>query len=1032
LEKEKDLKVVGEANDGLEAIDRLRELSPDIVVMDINMPNLDGIEATRRILSESPDTRVVALSVHSGKRFVRDMLQAGAAGYILKESVPEEMIEGIRSVLAGDVYLSRSISNIVISEFRKLLSETGPAKDTPPEPILRTKLHRPPVSADIIPRARLIELLEQGRHRAMTLISSPAGYGKSILASQWLETCGRPGVWLSLDENDSNLRVFLTYLLAAIERVFPTVELKTKALLQAVSLPPAKVLSRYLLNDVDQANEPFILVLDDYHRIKETAVHDLLVELLRYPSPMLHLALLTRRDPALPIGPLRARDQLTEIAMEPLRFTLAETRAFLERVLRVSIDEHTVAILDAKMEGWVTGLRLAALSLGHKEDVDHVLRGLKEGSHYITDYLIREALSSLPPAMARYLMGTSILDRFCAPLCDELSLSTEEQKETEDPLSGEAFIDWLEETHLFVIPLDEQHHWFRYHHFFHKLLQSQLTKRCGAEEIATHHSRASKWFTENGLIDEAIEHGVAAADMKGATRLVGQNRQEMLNRDRWYVFEKWLRMFPDAVIQQEPELLLAQAWVHYFQNRFELIPPILDAIDSLLGDRPKEQPLYGEIYLFKGAIRYLQGNGSESLKCIEAALDRIPAAHSMIRGFAEIYFGLAGQMQGQKERVVPVLSDLLNDPSLEPPRKMRVLISLVWIYSISGDLAVASTLNQQLWDLAVDYNAAAFTSWSSYNQGLIHFHRNELDAAIHHFSQAAELGHLMLRRADVDCMTGLILAYQATQQTEKADATLENLFEYIRPFNDPALLEIAHSCKARLSLRRGEAALAAGMQSMTNTSNVGAMAIWLEIPVITQCRGLLEQGAETDFHEVEKKLQEQLRLNQAHHNTSQMIEIMVLLAMAVYRQGRLDESLDVLEQVASLAEPGGWIRPFVELGRPMAELLNRLLEKNLAVDYIGKLLVAFGDDEQVVAPGESDAQTDSAWSRKFQPLVEPLTNRELEILALLEQRLQNKEIAEKLFISTTTVKTHLQNIYQKLNVTNRRQAVEKAKKIGIL
>ena len=388
---------------------------------------------------------------------------------------------------------------------------------------------------------------------------------------------------------------------------------------------------------------------------------------------------------------------------------------------------------------------------------------------------------------------------------------------------------------------------------------------------------------------------------------------------------------------------MAQAWVHYFQNRFELIPPILDAIDSLLG--------------FKGAISYLQGNGSDSLKCIEAALDRIPVAHTMIRGFAEIYFGLAGQMQGQKERVVPVLSDLLNDPSLEPPRKMRVLMSLVWIYSISGDLAVASTLNQQLWDLAVDYNAAAFTSWSSYNQGLIHFHRNELDAAIHHFSQAAELGHLMLRRADVDCMTGLILAYQATQQTEKADAILEHLFEYIRPFNDPALLEIAQSCKARLSLRRGEAALAAGMQSMTNTSNVGAMAIWLEIPVITQCRVQLEQGAETDFHEVEKKLQEQLRLNQAHHNTSQMIEIMVLLAMAVYRQGRLDGSLDVLEQVVSLAEPGGWVRPFVELGRPMAELLNRLLEKNLAVDYIGKLLVAFGVDEQVVAPdGPAPAQ----------------------------------------------------------------------------
>jgi DNA-binding NarL/FixJ family response regulator len=237
LEKEKDLEVVGEAGDGLEAIERLRELSPDIVVMDIAMPNLDGIETTRQILSESPDTRVVALSVHSGKRFVRDMLQTGAAGYILKESVPEEMIHGIRTVLSGDVYLSSAISSIVVSEYKKLLSKAGPEEDTSLEPILRTKLHPPPVSADIIPRFRLIELLEQGRQRPMTLISAPAGCGKSVLASQWLETCGCPGAWLSLDENDNDLRVFLTYLIESMQNAFPGVVLKTRTLLMAANLP---------------------------------------------------------------------------------------------------------------------------------------------------------------------------------------------------------------------------------------------------------------------------------------------------------------------------------------------------------------------------------------------------------------------------------------------------------------------------------------------------------------------------------------------------------------------------------------------------------------------------------------------------------------------------------------------------------------------------------------------------------------------------------------------------------------------------
>lgn len=529
LEKEKDLKVVGEAGDGREAIDRLRELAPDIVVMDITMPNLDGIEATRQILSGFPDSKVVALSVHSGKQFVSGMFQAGAVGYILKESVPEEMIEGIRNVLAGNMYLSRSVSGIVASEYKKLLSNADHPSEVSSEPILRTKLHRPPVSADIIPRARLIELLEQGRNRAMTLISAPAGYGKSILASQWLETCQCPGAWVSLDENDNDLRLFLTYLLEAIQNVLPTTNLKSKTLLQSRILPPAKALSLYLLNDLEQVEEPFILVLDDYHHIKEIAVHNLLVELLRYPSPMLHLAVLTRRDPALHISALRARDQLTEIAVEHLRFTLAETQAFLERFLHVPIDENIAFVMGEKTEGWVTGLRLTALSVSQKGDLNNTLQGLKQGSYYVQEYLIREVLSQVSPVFSRYLMETSILDRFSTPLCDALHSLNGEQKESGDKLSGQAFIDWLEETHLFAIPLDETHTWFRYHHLFQEIFQMQLKRRCSSEEIATLHSRASECFEAEGLVDEALKHSLAAENVERAAQIVERNGRAMMN-----------------------------------------------------------------------------------------------------------------------------------------------------------------------------------------------------------------------------------------------------------------------------------------------------------------------------------------------------------------------------------------------------------------------------------------------------------------------------------------------------------------------
>ena len=523
-----------------------------------------------------------------------------------------------------------------------------------------------------------------------------------------------------------------------------------------------------------------------------------------------------------------------------------------------------------------------------------------------------------------------------------------------------------------------------------------------------------------------------AGDEISAAQLVEKNRQAILDDDTWYVLERWLSMFPDTVIQQRPELLLARAWVTYFRYRYTLIPPILDVVESLLSNASKEQPLYGEIYLFKGITCFFQGNGSLSLKYIEDALARIPATNLAIRSFAELYLGLAVQMHGQKERAVYVLSDLLHHQSLSDMRKARVMGSLICVHIISGNLTAAFNLNQQFRNISSSINSALYTAWSLYFQGLIHFCRNELDMAIHHLSQATDFAYLMLRRGTVDCLAGLSLAYQAMQQTDKAAAALEGLFEYIHSLNDPALLDIAHSCKARLSLMKAEAPFAPGVPGINKTSNAESMLFWLEVPVITQCRVLLAEGSDAGLQEAENTLQECLRLSQAQHNTFQMIGIMVLQASALQKQGRADEALAVLEAAVDLARPGGFIRPFVESGPTVEGLLKRLAAKNIAVDYIGQLLHAFREDQNGVKPGAFGTQTVGRRSTINQPLVDHLTNRELDILDLLARRLQNKEIAVKLFISPKTVKKHLDNIYGKLSVNNRRQAVEKAQIIGIL
>ena len=443
----------------------------------------------------------------------------------------------------------------------------------------------PPVPGDYVHRPRLLEYLDKRRERPLTLVSAPAGYGKSVLISCWLETSDIPNAWLSLDEHDDDLRQFLIYFLAAIQTMFPDAVSETTTLINASPLPPVSVLARSLANELDSIERNFILMLDDIHRIQEKSVHDFLTELLQYPPRPMHLVLAGRSDPSLPITSYRAKNQVSEVRLFDLRFTTDETAAYLQTVLGEQIKEDTAAILAEKTEGWITGLRLAVLAMRKHDNVVGKLLELKGTTVHVTEYLISEVMDAQPSAVRHYLLSTSILNRFSAPLCDALWVPDSERGE--GVIDGAAFIAKLQKDNLFLIALDMENRWFRYHHLFQKLLQSQLKLSCSPEEIAALHSRAGEWYAKNNFIDEAIQHKLDSGDVNGAVQLFVQNRQLMLNSNRWYVFEKWLSMFPNNVLQQQPELMLAQAWVHYFQYKHALIPPILDSVEVFIERRSK-------------------------------------------------------------------------------------------------------------------------------------------------------------------------------------------------------------------------------------------------------------------------------------------------------------------------------------------------------------------------------------------------------------------------------------------------------------
>ena len=1049
IEQETDMEVVGQACSGQEAIECLVARSPDVVVLDITLSDMNGIETTRQIAAKFPHIKVVALTTHADQRVVQEMLQAGATAYLLKDSAPEDIIHSIRTVMGGKVYLSDAITGVVVSEYVKVLSDAEesdnkPEKEAEDLTLLWTKLHRAQLTRDLIPRTKIANKIDDLRRRPFTLVSAPAGYGKSILASFWLKAWNGPWGWVSLDEDDSDLHVFMTYLLAAIQSVqgagLSEACARTQSLLQTQGPLSAEVTCRHLLNDLYEIKTPFILVLDDYHKISDPDVNELVSGLMKHPSRNMHLILLTRRDPPLPIGKLRGRDQINEFGIFQLKFTVQETILFLKQNLGLSIDEATANEIHGRLEGGAAGMHLLSDSMANRKDAKHLVEGLQGSFSSIVEYLLAEVLSRQPAEMARRMVETALTNRFCASLCNAMhgqKVGSVISGQDNDAIDGQTFIEHLKTNNLFLISLDTESRWFRYHHLFQDLLMAQVDKFYSPKEISDRHNLASEWFAEHGFINEAIRHAMAASDVARAVHLIKLHRQTMLNKDRWYIFEKWLTRIPESEIEQHPELLLARVWTCYYQNKNVAIPPILAAVEALLGNQPEEQPLYGEIYLFKAVFSFWQGDVTNSLKYIEKALERIPETQAMVRGFAEIYLGLAGHMNGRTKTVVEVLSDLLDHSSLEAPRKVRVMIALVWVHLLSADLAAASIRNRQLIDTASKNKLAPFISWGSYNQGIIHFCRNELDLAIHHFNRAAETGYLILKRTNIDCLAGLALAHQAKQQADNADQMIERLFELINSLNDPALLEIALTCKKRLLLMRGESMHERHLTGPGQGPDMQPIVFYIEIPAITDCRILMAKGSNVDLKEAEKRLASLLQLNRTHHNTFRTIELMALQSQVVYRQGRLDEALTLLDQAVQLAEPGKWVQPFIELGPSMAELLSRLNRQKGVGNYIDRILTFFSSREIAIEPEPADdpaASIDQQLSPlpPAQPLVEPLTNRELDVLNLIAQRLQTKEIAEELCISPTTVNTHLQNIYQKLQVNKRQQAVEKATELGIL
>lgn len=900
-------------------------------------------------------------------------------------------------------------------------------------PFLRTKLHRPSMPTGYIHRPQILKRLDEGRRRPLVLVSAPAGYGKTTQISCWLTTCDTPSAWLSLDEADDDPQQFLNYLLLAIQSVLPDAVPKTSALVNAATLPPLRILAASLVNELDRIEQDFILVMDDFQFIRDRLVHDLLNELLRHPPRPMHLVIIGRRDPFLPISSLRARAQVTEIRVQDLRFTVAETTSYLQQMLDKKVEGATAATWTEKTEGWVSGLRLAALSIRHRGEFGGILPELHGSASYVMEYFFHEVLSYQPSAVQHYLLSTSILNRFCAPLCKDLC--GPDLKPGKKEIDSREFIALLEQENLFIVSLDAENRWFRYHHLFQQLLQSQLARHRSPEDIATLHSRAGTWLAENNLIEEALRHALAAGDIPFAVRLVEQHRHRIMDEEQWNRMKRILSLFPDQVVETHPELLLMRAWISYQLFRYSEMAEILDRVETLISTEPSETDqwvhLRGEIDALRGTQYYFEADGQKALSFTQKALDRISPKHALALGLAGLIHCVACQMVGDRAGALEIaFGRIAKETPIKASFNTRRLFGLCFVYWVEGELSQLLQIADQNLERARKWHLPDSLQGSNYFMGITHYLLNDLTSAEKHLTHVVEQLYVGHAFADIHSCYALALIYQSQGLTEKADQMAELAADFALQSGNTHIIMTTRAFEAEMALRQGRLSKARHWAHQFNPEPFRTMT-WFFIPQLTLAKILLAGGTIENFRQAGNLLGKLYDFVLSTHNTRARIDVLALQALLYDAQGEASASMEKLTESLALAEPGGFIRNFVDLGPKMDDLLKRLREQNVAVDYVGKIIDAFRHEEPVVEDGPETYRPDKP-AVKSQPLVEALTHRELDILELLAKRLQNKEIADKLFVSPETVKTHLNNIYQKLNVSNRRKAVDKANALGIL
>jgi LuxR family maltose regulon positive regulatory protein len=955
--------------------------------------------------------------------------------------------------------------------------------------LLRSKLYVPPVRAEWVSRPRLIERLNSGLHRKLTLISAPAGFGKTTLLAGWIHSAGTDGhapsiAWLSLDEGDNDPARFWAYALAALDTLRPGLGDGARAFLRsagpadAAAQPAIETALTAILNDLAAAGADtrqwpaFVLVLDDYHLIEAQPIHQGLAFLVEHLPPQFHLVISGRADPPLPLPRLRARGDLTELRVADLRFTVEEATTFLNDAIGLSLMSQDVAALEARTEGWIAGLHLAALALQgmlstgvwDPQRAAHFIATFSGSHRYVLDYLVEEVLQQQPEPVQDFLLQTSILSRLTGPLCDAV-LDTGGPKpdadkasvgsphpdpNTQSPLSeihspGQRMLEHLEAANLFILPLDGERRWYRYHRLFADLLHARLQDRCPTAPL---HRRAAEWYEQNGLPQEGIGHALAVQDFGRATRLIEQCADEMLwANGQVATLLRWLEMLPGELIRSQPNLCLLRAWAFFLSAQFKAAEAVVQdatvAFQTAALPDQERQNATSQITVMQALLANFRGDLPRTIELSRRALDLVPDDNAFLRG------SLAGNLGGAYTRIgdMAAAAQAFSEAMHFYATTGNTFIALI----ASSYLGAAQAALGQLRDAAETYRqalelAASRGATQSLGARLAHVglgsllcEWNELEAAAHHLKSGIDLvdqpPDLSLGPGQQLLVDGYLGLARVRQALGDAEAALELVHKAWQTAEEhaPAQLARVAATRARIWIAQGNLHAAARWAQESGLTAADEPAFHREFETLTLARVLLADSQSADALGLLERLR---RAAEAGSRMGSAIEARVLQALTLEGQGQTAEALAALGQALSLAEPEGYVRLFADEGAPLADLLRQATSQGIARNYVNRLLTAFAipADRDLGARLRRPEGAPPPSSPVFHPprLVEPLTDRELEVLRLIAVGLSNREIAEELVLAVTTVKKHASNIYGKLGIRSRTQAVARAEELGLL